>query len=88
LQPQRHAVDFIQVQGAVVRGFDEPRAILAGPGECPGVGSEELALRQGFGNGGAVDGDEFSGTAGQAVDLFRQGVLASAGFAAQQHIDP
>ncbi|MNP06320.1 hypothetical protein D3C76_982970 [compost metagenome] len=87
LQSQRHAVDFVQVQRAVMRGFDEPRAILAGPGKRAGVGPEKLALGEGFGNGGAVDGNELAGAAGHAMDLFCQRVFTGTRLAAQQHVD-
>src|SRR5690606_33210669 len=58
LQRDGHVTDFVQEEGAAI-GLENlaGMAVLAGAGECARLVSEEFALGQVFGDGGAIDGN-------------------------------
>src|ERR1700677_310908 len=58
LCPYRHFSDFIQQQGAAFGQFKAAGAALECAGKCSFFVTKNLALDQGLGNGGTIDGDE------------------------------
>jgi hypothetical protein len=52
------AADFVQEDGALVGQFETPRLLFDRPGKGPLLVTEQLALDQVVGDGGAVDLDE------------------------------
>ncbi len=89
LQCERHVADLVQEQRAAVRLQNAAHAALAGgAGEGAPLVTEQLALDQGLGNGGAVDRHEgLVGAATGVMDGARAIALAGTGFAEQQHRD-
>ena len=59
LRGHRHFADFIQQQSSAFGQFEASRAPLQRPGECAFFVAEDFAFDQGFGNGGAIDGNEW-----------------------------
>ena len=58
LQGVGHLTDFVKEQGTSMRQLEAPPPLAHGPGEGPFLVTEQLALQQGLGQGGAVHGDE------------------------------
>ena len=74
--------DLVQEDGAAVGLLEPARLGLEGAGEGAALVAEELALGEGVGDGGAVDGDEGAGVAGApGVDEAGDQLLARAGLA-------
>ncbi len=86
LQRQRHIADLVEKQRAAAGLLEQPGLRLAGAGERTLGMAEKFRLEQGFGNGGAVDGDERPGLprAG-TVNGAGQHFLAGARLAANEH---
>src|SRR6266536_678512 len=69
LHGRRGLPHFVEEQGPAVRGLEEPLLVLVGVGEGPLHVAEELALKEGVGQGAAVDGDERTvASRGERVD--------------------
>src|SRR6266853_1669001 len=74
--------DFVQEDGAAVRGLEPPESPLEGAGERSLVVAEQLGGDEGRGNGRAVHPDEGAArTARALVDRARDQLLAGAGLA-------
>lgn len=82
LRIQGHVADFIEEERAVVGLFETAGAGLNGSSEGSADVPEQLGFEQGFGQGGAIDGDhgEVGARAGQ-VDGAGGGLLSGSGFA-------
>ncbi len=57
LHLERHLAELVEEERALVRLDEEPLAVGAGVGESAADVTEQLALEQVGGHGGAVDGD-------------------------------
>ena len=79
---ERHVADFVEEDGAAVCVFEKPDAFVLGAGECSAGVAEQFAFEEGFGNGTAVDGDEFVVNAG---DCSCDEVFTDSGFAKDEH---
>ena len=87
LQTEGHAFDFIKKQAAAVGVLDLADPAFAGAGEGVGLVAENLAFEQVFRQAAAVEGDELLTFApAKVVQAARDQLLASAGFALDQHI--
>jgi hypothetical protein len=88
LHGERHLADLVEEDRAAARRFEEAAVILGRAGERAAAVAEELALEQGLGDRGAVDGEErLVGARRGAVDAARHELLAGAGLALDQHRD-
>src|SRR6266850_5212111 len=86
LHLQRNFTDFVQENGAAVRGFEASRAVFDCAGEGASDVSEEFALKKFFGNGRAIDPDErFVFSLAAPMDFSRYQLLACASFAQDKH---
>lgn len=86
LHRQRGGVDLIKEQRPALCRGNAAGAVAVGPGERPLHVPEQLALQQGGGEGGAVDGDHRP-VPPRAVDVQHPGdqLLAGAALPADQH---
>ena len=86
LEQGREFADFIEKQGAAVGRFKQALLHLLGVGECALFVAEEFGFHQGFGDGGAVDGDEGLFVADAfVVDGLGDEILAGAAFALDEN---
>ena len=89
LEALGHLGDFVHEQGAVVGQFEAAFAHGHGVGEGAALVAEELALQEGFGEGGAVDGDEaLVGPGAALVDGPGDEFLAGAALAGDEDRGP
>src|SRR5439155_1358781 len=80
LHGRRRLADLVEEDGAVARRLEEPATVTLGAGERPAQVTEELALEERLGNGGAVLHQEGRLRArAAAVGGARQELLAGAG---------
>ena len=88
LQRRRHAVDFIEKEGAPSGRFQQSFFLLAGPGEGPFFVAEQFRFQERFVQGSAVEGQESAiGPAAGAMDETGRQLFAGAGFAGDEHGD-
>ena len=86
LRGRRHLGDLVEEQRAVVGELETALAAFDGAGERAFLVTEQFALEQGVGNGGAVDRDvRRVGARAQLVERLGDELLAGAGLAADQH---
>ena len=86
LHVDRHLADLVEEEGAAVGHLEAAAAALGGAGEGALGVAEELALEEGGGDGGAVEGDEGAvGAGAPAVDRAGEALLAGAGLAEEEH---
>ena len=86
LEGRGHLADLVEQERAAVGLGEEARARGGRAREGALHVAEELALEQGLGKRGAVDGDErAAGAAARGVDRAGQGGLARAGLAHEEH---
>lgn len=77
--------DFVEEEGAPIGDFGASEAALGGPSEGTAFVAKELALDEGFGESGAVEGDKGAAFAGgEFDDGARDEFLAGAGAAADE----
>jgi hypothetical protein len=87
LQGQRHALDFVQKQGAAVGVLDLADALALGAGEGAFLVAEQFRFEDRFGQGAAIDGHEgMVAPAAEVVQAARDEFLAGAGFAEQDDV--
>jgi len=85
LDVEREFRDFVEEESGVVGGFEEAGLVGVGAGEGALGVAEEIGLGEGFRDGGAVDGDELSGSAGrEAMNKMSEALFTSAGFAGEE----
>ena len=86
LHAWRHVGDLVEEQRAPMGDLEQPGARAIRPGERPALVAEQLALEQGFGEAGAVDGDELAVAPGAAgVDQPGGQLLAGPRLAVDDH---
>ena len=86
LQPERHVTDLVQEQRAAVRHLEATRLSADCAGECAFLVTEQLGFEQPLGDGGTVDGDEWTiGARAERVEGARKELLARAAFALEEH---
>src|SRR5690606_29970349 len=86
LHARRDLAQLVEEERAPIREFEAPELAADRPGERALLMSEELALQQGLGDGGAVDGDEGSiAPRRQGVQQARDDLLARPALAVQVH---
>ncbi|MNF78791.1 hypothetical protein D3C84_609870 [compost metagenome] len=84
---ERQFADFIEEQGAAVRGFHQPGTTGAGAGECAFFMAEQFRLDEGLGDGSAVHRDHRRlGAPGQVVQRPGDQFLAGTRLTLNQHI--
>ena len=66
LSVERHVADFVQEDGAAIGIFEKTDAFVLGARECSARMAEKFTFEKRFGNGAAVDGDEFVVNAGDS----------------------
>ncbi len=82
----RHLSDLVEEERPPVRDLDEPRLLVAGPGEGPALEAEQLALEQARRHRRAVEVHETLVRPGrQTVHVLGQQLLAHAALAFDQH---
>jgi hypothetical protein len=74
-----HVADFVEEEGAVVGGFEEARLIAISAGEGAADVAEELALEEGFDDGGAVEDDVLALDCAAGVEGAGDEIFAGAG---------
>lgn len=80
-----HVADFVEEEGAVVRVFKEANLVLKGAGEGALDVAEEFAFKEGFDDGGTVEGNEWSGGGGaKLVEGFGDQLFAGSGGAGDE----
>src|SRR5438093_2630495 len=85
LHGRRRLADLVEEDGAVARRLEEPATVTLGAGERPAQVTEELALEERLGNGGAVLHQEGRLRArAAAVGGARQELLAGAGLTLEE----
>jgi hypothetical protein len=88
LGAEGHVADFVEEDGAAAGLFEAANAAGLGAGKGTAFMAEEFAFEEGFGDGGAVDGDEGGvGAVAVLVDGAGDEFLAGAGFAADEDVD-
>ena len=87
LHAQRHLPDFVEEDGAHVRGFELARLVAIGAGEAALHVAEQLGLEQRFRQAGAVDRrEDVVRPRAARVDVARDDFLADAALAGDQDL--
>ena len=88
LHQGRHVADFVEEERAAARLLELAHALAVGPGEGALFMAEQFGLQQGFGNGGAVDGQKLGrGPRTMLLDCPGHQFLARAALAQDQDVD-
>ena len=86
LRRQRHVADFVEKESAVVGVLKQADFVLYRSGEGTFDVAEELAFKQRFDEGGAVQGNEWTlGTRSEMVEGFGDQLLSGAGLARDEN---
>src|SRR5262249_13554503 len=86
LQRERQIAYLVEEQRAAMGQLEFARLAVRRAGEGPLLVAEELRLKQGLGNGGAVDRDEWTvGARAERVERAREKLFTGAALALQEH---
>ena len=84
LEKRRDLADLVEEEGPALGFLESPQAVRAGSGEGAAAVAEELALGQGFGEGGDIHGHEAAAPGAAIMDEARDQLLARPALARQE----